>query len=84
MRHPLALFGASTELNEVKVMTLRKLHLFERSESAVFSHWFYVEKVVDSYRPRSRSESFFAYFFCGVKSMGVMRLKFKDKSIRPK
>jgi len=75
MRHRLALFGASTELNGVKAVTLRKLHLFERSESAVFSHWFYVEKVVGSHRPRSRSESFFAYFFCGEKKYGSYEIK---------
>jgi len=76
MRHRLSFFGASAELNEVKAVTLRKLHLFERSESAVFSHWFYVEKGVGSHRPPSRSESFFAYFSCGVKKYGSYETKF--------
>jgi len=75
MRYRLSFFGASTELNEVRAITLRKLHLFERSESAVFSDCSYVEKVVGSYRPRSRSESFFAYFFCGVKKYGSYEIK---------
>ena len=75
MRHRLSFFGVSTELNEVKAVTLKKLHLFERSESAVFSHWFYVEKVVGSHRPRSHSESFFAYFFCGAKKYGSYETK---------
>jgi len=79
MRHRLTFFGASTERNEVKAVTLRKLHLFERSESAVFSHWFYAEKVVGSHRPRSRSESFFAYFFCGVKKYGSYEIQFHLK-----
>ena len=57
MRHRLSFFGASAELNEVKAVTLRKLHLFERSESAVFSHWFYVEKGVDSCRPVTKGNA---------------------------
>ena len=77
MRHLLALFGVSAELNEVRAITLRKLHLFEQSESVVFSNWSYAEKGVGSHRPRSRSESFFAYFFCGVKKYGSYETKFQ-------
>jgi len=79
MRYRLSFFGASTELNGVRAITLRKLHLFEQSESVVFSDCSYEEKEVGSYRPRSRSESFFAYFFCGVKKYGSYETKFHLK-----
>ena len=81
MRHLLALFGASAALIGADSLTLRKLHLFEQREFAVFSKSICGVKVPDSHRVRSRSESFFAYFFCGVKKYERNKISFIFKNV---
>ena len=63
---------------------VNKMALFDHREFVIFSHITNEEKVVDSYRPRSRFESFFAYFFCGEKSMSVVQGVRIIKKLKPK
>jgi hypothetical protein len=67
MRHRFALFQTSAELTGTLFVSLRKSRCLSASELGIFSEKESVRKVVGSYRPRSLFESFFAYFFCGVK-----------------
>jgi len=47
--------------------SVNKITLSDRREFGIFRSVVSVMKAVGSHRPRSRFESFFAYFFCGVK-----------------
>jgi len=67
MRHRLSSFQNIYSAESREWNFVNKTVLFERRELTVFRSGENEVRVVGSYRPRSRFESFFAYFFCGEK-----------------
>jgi len=73
MRHHLSSFRNIYSAERKERSFVKKTVLFERRELTVFRSEETEVKVVGSYRPRSRFESFFAYFFCGEKKFERMK-----------
>ena len=67
MRHHLLFFQNIYRAERREWSGVKKMALSDRREFVIFSHGKNKEKVVGSYQPRSRFESFFAYFFVGTK-----------------